>query len=389
MQVFNAYFKILKKNAISISIYIAVSIIMSFMLSGSGTVVDQVFSNSKRNVAVIDRDHKDMAKALSTYFDTTNNLIELEDDIDKLQDALFYRNIDLLVVVPEGFTDSFKNDGNVELELTSAPGSMNVVFLNMQLENVLSYMKTYLKLGLSTDEALDKTLDVVSKETQTNIVTFEDSEVTEPDYASFFQFMGYGLVASLITAIGSVLVAFNKSEITGRMNCSATPLRKKNLQLILASVATTFFVWLLYIIIILISYGKAAVSNPMLPYLLINSFMIALTGLALGFLFGTISKHDGHISMYCVSSSLFLAFLGGVFVPIEFLSEGVLRVSKFLPTYWYIVLTDELLSASKLTDNLKGLMKDSLLAQAAFIVCILAVTVLITSHKSGAKKATA
>ncbi len=32
-----------------------------------------------------------------------------------------------------------------------------------------------------------------------------------------------------------------------------------------------------------------------------------------------------------------LSFLGGIFVPLQYMSKGVLRFSKLLPTYWYVV----------------------------------------------------
>ena len=35
--------------------------------------------------------------------------------------------------------------------------------------------------------------------------------------------------------------------------------------------------------------------------------------------------------------ALGMSFLTGVFVPLEFLGEGIIRFAHFLPSYWYIL----------------------------------------------------
>ena len=34
--------------------------------------------------------------------------------------------------------------------------------------------------------------------------------------------------------------------------------------------------------------------------------------------------------------ALFFSFLGGIFIPINYLGENVLKISHFLPSFWYI-----------------------------------------------------
>lgn len=35
--------------------------------------------------------------------------------------------------------------------------------------------------------------------------------------------------------------------------------------------------------------------------------------------------------------ALGMSFLSGVFVPIEFLGDGIIKIAHFLPAYWYIM----------------------------------------------------
>ena len=43
------------------------------------------------------------------------------------------------------------------------------------------------------------------------------------------------------------------------------------------------------------------------------------------------------VSMVSNVIALGMSFLSGVFVPIEFLGDGIIKVAHFLPAYWYIM----------------------------------------------------
>ncbi len=61
-------------------------------------------------------------------------------------------------------------------------------------------------------------------------------------------------------------------------------------------------------------------------------------GAALGivFLIGQVMKKAETVSMVSNVIALGMSFLSGVFVPIEFLGDGIIKAADFLPAYWYI-----------------------------------------------------
>ena len=69
--------------------------------------------------------------------------------------------------------------------------------------------------------------------------------------------------------------------------------------------------------------------------LLMISLMMAVLGMA--FVITNLVKDINALTMMANIIGLGICFLSGVFVPMEYLSDGVLKVASFLPGYWYIL----------------------------------------------------
>jgi len=74
----------------------------------------------------------------------------------------------------------------------------------------------------------------------------------------------------------------------------------------------------------------------------INLFIVAIVGLSISFLIGSLIKNKNAQSAVANTFTLGLAFLSGCFVPQSLLNEAVLSVGRFLPTYWYVRASDEI-----------------------------------------------
>lgn len=68
---------------------------------------------------------------------------------------------------------------------------------------------------------------------------------------------------------------------------------------------------------------------------LLNMLCYAVVCLSIAFLVSKITSKQEILSMIANVVSLGMAFLCGIFVPVEFLSESVIKVAHFLPAYWY------------------------------------------------------
>ena len=106
MQVFKAFFKVLRASFPSTVVYLAVFIGISLIFSGNvmNNAVDG-FTVESVDVAVINRDgDTPLLRGLTDYLSQGNHLVDLPDDSERLQDALFYREVSYIVLVEDGFT---------------------------------------------------------------------------------------------------------------------------------------------------------------------------------------------------------------------------------------------------------------------------------------------
>ena len=80
--------------------------------------------------------------------------------------------------------------------------------------------------------------------------------------------------------------------------------------------------------------------------------------------------------------SLGMSFLCGVFVPMELLGDGVRKINRFLPVYWYESINTTLGSHSTLTSEVRTTILQGFLIQAAFAAACLCITLAIVKKKA-------
>lgn len=100
--------------------------------------------------------------------------------------------------------------------------------------------------------------------------------------------------------------------------------------------------------------------------------------LSLSYLIGLFVKNSNMLSGIANILSLGMCFLCGVFVPMNVMDRNVLKVSQFLPVYWYETVNETLGSYSHLTGEAaasvwKGIGLEAMFA-IAFVCMILVVT---------------
>ena len=72
----------------------------------------------------------------------------------------------------------------------------------------------------------------------------------------------------------------------------------------------------------------------------LNMLSFLVVSLGLVFLLGQTVKKQEALSMISNVVALGMSFLGGIFVPLELLGDGIVKVAHFLPSYWYITAAD-------------------------------------------------
>ena len=95
-----------------------------------------------------------------------------------------------------------------------------------------------------------------------------------------------------------------------------------------------FTIIFIFFVLAVIAFKTEILSIQGMLYMT-NAISYMFVALALTYLVSQLIKNDGTMNMIGNTISLGMSFLCGVFVPMEFLSDTVIKIAHFLPAYWY------------------------------------------------------
>ena len=384
MQVYKAFFKVIYKNLSQIMIYVVVFMVLAVLLTTTYTPPEKTdFTASKINIAFInqDKDSK-LTEGLKSYLGQNANLVNIPDDTQKLQDALYFRKVEYIVRVPLGFTEDFLKGKNVQLEKTTVPDSTSGIYMNILIDKYLNTAKTY-KNNITniTQEDLVKYIskDLLLK-TEVALVNSTNLSSKAEKSSYYFNYLAYSLFAILILGVCAVMIVFNDADLKKRNLCSPLKLRYMNLQMILGNISFAILTWLIMISASFVMYGSFMITTKGL-LLILNSFIFTLAALSISYLIGNIVKSRGAMSAVANVFSLGTCFISGVFVPQALLGKTVLTIASFTPTYWYIKANNDIAAAINFnTENLMPIFTNMLVV-LAFGAAVLAVTLVVIKQR--------
>lgn len=338
MQVFKAFFITLKRELVSVFIYFIIFLALSLLLSGNGKKqTEVVYNDAKVKTAVFDRDNTVLSRSLYDYLDKTQELVTIEDDKDSITDELFYRNVEYVLIIKEGFEENIKS-GKFEdvVENVKVSDSVSGTLLDDKINQYLSALSAYTAGGFSTGEAAAKALDTADITAQVTLLKVEGKETEKSSAFYYYTYIPYVLICMLISALGSILLTFRKKDLSWRIKCSALSVSGRNAALISASLLFGLACWAVLIVLSLFIYQED-MTGVKGALFIINSLVFLFIAMSLTYLISFVVKTSNALDMVSNIIGLGLSFLGGIFVPLEFMSGSVLRFSKFLPTYWYVI----------------------------------------------------
>ncbi|MGI6082341.1 MAG: ABC transporter permease [Limnochordia bacterium] len=386
MQVFRSYFKVMRASAVSIGINLAIFMGLAVMFSYiAPESASMSFSPVKTPVAVINRDGgQPIAQGIVEYLSETNRVVAYPDDPEKLQDALFYRNVEYIAIIPEGFSEQFMSEGEGVIHKVIVPGSSSSHYVDMSIDRLLNAMRLWLRFSGVNDQA-----ELVAA-TETDLAA--DSAVSvrlveaagrqdRPGYTYYFAYCAYALLGMAMTGISSVMIAFNRPDVSLRNSCGPLPRRRMSLELAAGHGVFALGCWVLLMLGALILHGKDLAPSGLTALYSLNVLVFAAVCACLGLLIGSFVKEAGSQAGAVNVITLGMSFLGGVFVPQSIMGRSVLSVARFLPSYWFIRANDEISALSRFTADALHSICGSILVQAGFAVAVLIVTLFLTRER--------
>ena len=332
MIVFNAFFKVVKK-------YIGVIILYTVMLISFGSInyatnnEDMTFSNRLPDILIINNDEEvGLTKNLINYLKENANVLDIENNEEKINDAIFYREVNYVIYIPKNYRVDTLNKLNPTLDIKSA-NDYDSAYTSMLLTRYLNVQNTYLKYTNNENELINSINNNLSYKTNIEITSkLDTSKLTKT--SRFFNFASYSIMAVIIYIICLVISSFNKDVVKKRTIISSMNYKKYNKYILLSSFIYSGIIWILYIILSFIIIGSSMFSLRGLIYIL-NTFIFSFVALTLALLISNLIKSKGAISGIVNVIALGQAFLCGAFIPSEFLGENIIKYSKILPAYWY------------------------------------------------------
>ncbi len=335
MTVFKGFLSITKRNLGMMLLYIIIFLTISIFAQKMLDPADASgFKAEQLDIAVIDRDGGALAKGLTDYLGLFHNLKDLPDDKSILQDRLFYRDIYYIVTIPEDFEEACLS-GSEKLSVTKVPGSTTGYYVDQQINTFLNSVRTMTAGGFSVSDAVARAAEYASSPPDVTLIDKTGHGGSMAQHAFMFQYMPYIMLSILCYTLSFIMIAFGKPDVKKRTLCSCISARSMNLQLIAGHAVVGLGIFAICTVMPAILYGRSFLSDPHLPYYLLNSFIMMLVSLSIAFLISSFPINEEIINGIVNVITLGMAFTCGVFVSMDILGKGVRTIARFLPVYWY------------------------------------------------------
>lgn len=369
MTVFKTFLKILNKNKFIIILYTMFLIFFGgFNMQTSENNTN--FVASKPDIVIVNYDEeKGITKDLIKYIEENSNVVDLKNNKDAINDALFYRDVNYVIYIPKNYNKDFMNGKNPEIEIKST-GDYQSSFAEMLLSRYIKVANIYQKSINNEEELISKINETLSKKSEVEITSKLDTNILSKA-TFYYNFANYSIMACLIYVICLILASFKDVKIQKRTIISSTNYKTLNRQLLLSNSLFSIILWMIYVVLSFILVGDIMFSIHGIIYL-INSFIFTICATTIALFIGNIVSNKNAISGIVNVIALGSSFLCGAFVPMEWLPDGVIKIAHILPSYYYIS-SNEILKTLEIInfDTIKPILLDIIIILSFSIVFII------------------
>ncbi len=274
-----------------------------------------------------------ITKNLKQYIEKNCNIMDIENTEEARNDALFYRDVDYIIYIPENYNKDFMNGLNPELQVKSA-GTSGASYAEMILTRYIKVANIYQKDIKNEEELVKQINHTLEKETKTEVTSKLDT--TSLAKATFYyNFLNYSILAGCVYVICLILSSFREEKIRKRTIISSMNYKKINRDLLLSNGILVIILWLAYVVLSFVLVGNTMFSYHGL-ILIVNSFVFSICSLTIAFVIANLINNKNAINGIINVVGLGSSFLCGAFVPVEIMPDSILKVAHILPSYWYI-----------------------------------------------------
>lgn len=292
------------------------------------------FEESKPDMLIVNNDSKNViTDGFVDYIKKHANIKDIDtSNQDKINDAIFYRDVNFVIYIPENFGKDLKEGKEPSLKYKET-GDEYAAYSRMLVEKYIKTVKTY-KGYYSGRQLIEKVNNIVGNDTKVQVKSSLDTSKMST-MTAYFNFLNYALLAGCVYCITMILASLKQENVRKRTIVSSFNYRKYNRIVLFSNAIVIVAIWILYMILSLILFKDTMFTANGLAFVL-NSLVFALCGLSIGFLIGNITTNKAAIGGIVNVVALGTSFLCGCFVPFEYMPDYVLKIAHILPTYYFV-----------------------------------------------------
>lgn len=336
MTVYKTFFKVVNKYKFLIIIYTA----MLILFAGFNMQTSQNSTNfvaEKPDVLIINNDKEQkLSKNLVEYIEKNSNIVDIENDEEARNDALFYRDVSYIIYIPENYSKNFLNGLNPEINIKSA-GDAGSSYAEMMLTRYIKVANIYQKELQNEDELIKTINETLEKEAETEITSKLDTDNLSRT-AFYYNFMNYSILAGCVYVICIIISSFREEKIRKRTVISSMNYKKFNRQLLVSNGALAFILWLLYVVLSFILIGDIMFTTHGL-ILIANSFIFSVCSLTIAFLIANLINNKNAINGIINVVALRFKFLVWCFCASRMVARHYIKNSSYFT--FILVYTNE------------------------------------------------
>jgi hypothetical protein len=332
MTVFKTFWKIVNKYKGTIILY-TVMLISFGGINLASNDTTTTFTSTLPNIAIVNNDQKSvLTNNLISYLSENSKVVDIENDEEKINDALFYRDVSYVVYIPKNYTNDVLKGMNPTIDIKST-NDYTSSLEEMMLTDYLNLQNTYLKL--TTDQTkLTNYINDTLKDKSKVVLTSKVDTKSLSKVSRYFNFASYSILAVVIFIITLVLTSFKEKTVNKRIVVSSMNYKKHSGLILKSSLLYALIVWVLFSLLAIILLGKSLLNTRGL-LLLLNTLIFTLQALTFALLISSLVNNKDAIGGIVNVVALGSAFLCGAFIPSMYLPEKVVSISHIFPAYYY------------------------------------------------------
>ena len=389
MTVCKGYLKIIWRNMGQNLMYLAIVLFVTIgMASQTEKTQTDLFRRGSIGIAVIDEDGGAAADGVIRFLRKNNDVTLTDASAEALSRKLYYREIDFVIRIPEGFTtslfDSSAKNEQAKLVVSSVPGSTEGQFMRAELSQCLNRMRALRASGMTDEEACKRAAALADDEAAVTIRKGKGTGESQPGYLYAFRLLPYLYLSVSIYAVGTVMQAFSSRTVRARIAASPVTGSGLAVQRSLAFFVLFAGLWLVSMLLPALTGHPEFYGAEHMGLYIGNSLLLLADSAALAMLTGSLIRSTQALSAMVNIIGLGVSFMCGVFVPLDLMGKGMQSVGRFLPFYWYETVNDLLGRFSSLSGQAMAKIRDAFLIQAAFVVALVMITLVLTKDRGRA-----